>query len=70
MRGTHHCTDRCSHAVTDETLGALGFPVAKWDKVCGTPVLVTAGVSHGEAIYEAWKAGLVRICTKTEKVAA
>ncbi len=55
----------CSHLVTDAQLGDMGHPVAKFDKVVGTPVLVTPGTQRNKAVHAAWSEGHVRICTKT-----
>lgn len=59
------CTDRCSHRATDDSLSALGFPVHKVDKCVGSDVVVRPGESFELALYHAWQAGAIRLCSRT-----
>lgn len=56
----------CSHLLDSEgeILSAMGFPVEKTDKICGSKVVTREGSPFGRARHQAWQADLVRICTK------
>ena len=64
---THHCTDRCSHRATRESLTALGFPVRVVEKVVGSDVVIVEGTSFEKARHAAWEAGVIRLCTRTDR---
>ena len=64
----HECNERCSHRATPESLTALGFPVKLTKKGCfGSIDTVREGTTFERARHEATNAGLLRLCTKTER---
>jgi hypothetical protein len=57
-----------SWQVTSEQLEAWGFPLRKTDKCVGSKVIISEGMSFGEAVHAAWAAGFVRIAAMPDHV--
>lgn len=57
----------CSHLVSDDLLTDLGYPVKIVSKMVGGQIITRDGTSRGTAMMDAWRAGKVRICTKTAR---
>ena len=57
----------CSHLVTADQLAGMGHPVKSVEKgPFGTPIVMQAGVSHEQAVMDAWRTGHVQLCSRTE----
>lgn len=57
-----------SWAVTAEQLAFWGFPLRVTDKCVGSKVIVTEGMTPGQALHAAWAKGVVRIACLPERI--
>lgn len=64
---THNCTEHCSNRATPDSLTALGFPVRVTEKCVGAVVTTRPGMTFEDARHAAWTAGVLRLCTRTER---